>query len=159
MLKRNTYTEVETLKKTLKAAQGSNEALANDLKDAVEECEQCYEEIKELKTALTNLHENVFKEKTNRIKIEKSEKDRIINKLENDVEKAEQNWKDLKKTKDKEIYDLHKDQTKIKEKLDKVEFRNLTNVFIREKKSEAKATELKCIHCPDSLVKWMAHSF
>ena len=129
-------TEVETLKKKLKAAQESNEVLANDLKEAVEECEQCYVEIKELKVAVTNLRENVGKEKTNRIKSENSEKDQIITKLEKDVEKADKNWKDLKKTKDKVIYDLHKEQKRIKEKLEKVEteFRNLTNLVKRERK-------------------------
>ena len=129
-------TEVETLKKKLKAAQESNEVLANDLKEAVEECEQCYVEIKELKVAVTNLRENVGKEKTNRIKSENSEKDQIITKLEKDVEKADKNWKDLKKTKDKVIYDLHKVQKRIKEKLEKVEteIRNLTNLVNRERK-------------------------
>ena len=171
--------EVETFKEKLKAAQESNEALANDLKEAVEECEQCHVEIKELKLAVTNLHENASKEKTNIIKSENSEKDQIITKLEKDVEKAEQNWKDLKKTKDKEIYDLHKEQKRVEEKLEKVEteFRNFTNLVNREKRSEAKklkkadkeevlenlkakVTEFKCTHCPvkvDSLVKLMAH--
>ena len=66
-------TKVETLKNTLKTAHESNKALANYLKDAVEECAQCYEEIKEVKTGITNLHENVGKEKNNIIKIEKCE--------------------------------------------------------------------------------------
>ena len=63
--------------------------------------------------------------------------------LENDLQNAEQNWKELNKLnnmKDKEVHDLKKENKQLIENLDMIsnELKNLTNQVNEKKKSEFK---------------------
>ena len=64
--------------------------------------------------------------------------------LDNELQNAEQNWRQLKRIKqmkEKEIHDLKRENKQLRiENLDVVsdEFKNLTNKVNREKKTEAK---------------------
>ena len=145
-----TNTETKDLESKLEAAEESNSNLQNLYEEAVEDSETTHAKVKELENLLDNDSRKVKLVSFDKMESEMKSKDCLIEKLkaendnlENDLQSAEKNWKELKKQikmKDKEVYDLRKENKQVIENLDIVskELKNLTNQVNKEKKVEAK---------------------
>ena len=178
--------EVETLKIKLKAAEDSNMNLKKDYEEAVNDCEQCYDKINKLESKVEDLMEEINNREADKQEIVKVEsevliKDKLIekfqqekNNLECDVENAEKNWKALNRTvkaKDKEIYDLKKENETIadnlvnvkehfaranKEKKDEEKKRKKSDKkdFIEGLKAKSTSVALECNVCDVKVESW-----
>ena len=104
-----------------------------------------YLRIKDLESSTSDLKEKFHEKCSDVQKKDKIVEQMIVSKdnLARDLEVAEKNWKELNrsiKAKDKELHELNKENLKITEKFEKVQadFKNLTAIVNKDKKSEAK---------------------
>ena len=144
------FTEIKDLESKLRAAEESQSRLKNLYEQAVEDSEATHAQVKELEKLLEDVTRKVNLESVNKMESEMKIKDCFIEKLkvenenvENDLQSAEKNWKELKKLikmKEKEVHDLRKENKLVTENLDIVsnELKNITNQVNKEKKVEAK---------------------
>ena len=148
--------KIEKLEIMLKASEDSNLILKFKYEDALSDCEQSYGKIKILENKVVSVEqEKGEKDNKSEAARQTQEKDKIIKELKNDktkleteLEDVEQNRKVLNKlvkSKEKENYDLRKENLKVLENLEEVKAKlaNLTATVNREKKLEEKKTKKK----------------
>ena len=140
--------EIVKLKMMLKTSEDANLILKKNYEEAVDDCEQCYKQIKDLETKIEGYEQKIVIKDEISLSNQKSEN--LIKKLkddnaklEGDLEDVEKKWKVLNKlvkVKEKEIHDLEKENSNLSDNLlqMKTKFTNLTANVNREKKQEEK---------------------
>ena len=137
--------EIKALKTKVTCLEEKNFALTNQYEEALNDCQVSYLKIKDLESSTSDLKEKFLEKCSDVQKKDKIVEQMIVSKdnLARDLEVAEKNWKELNrsiKAKDKELHELNKENLKITEKFEKVQadFKNLTAIVNKDKKSEAK---------------------
>ena len=141
--------DLESLQSRLKLVENANLSLKENYEEAVNECEACHKQIKDLESKVKDL-EQVVASTEERVGADLRKKDKNVElllhdkqNLERELETAEKNWKTSNKNvkiKDKEIYDLKKEKDKVTENLAqvKLEYTNLKAKVNKEEKVQLK---------------------
>ena len=88
-----TQTEINTLKQKLEYVQESNKSLEHYFTEAVDECEQCHVQIKNLESTIDEMKKDFDKEALGKVVRESKTKDELIDQLKIKTDNLEEDLK------------------------------------------------------------------
>ena len=138
--------ELVILRVKFKSLEDANLSLKNNYEEAINECEVGYKVIRELETKIENYE--IKLENKNKDKVDTQKRDQVVDQvnqnLAKELERAEKNWKDENKNvkaKEKEIYDLKKENDRISHHLGEIKTEHTS--FLAKVNKEEKNREKK----------------